>query len=186
MNFRVVLVLLVFGFATGCSEPPGQYKMSAKDAQQRLLKADFKDFMRNRLCGVLIHIKNHGVEGKSVTWRITSSGREMLYFTAALTSVSADRTKVEVVVSKEDNGREAYDGTQFYRRPAVLQPVRPAIEEKIASVLEDRPFDAARLRATSSANGTFSSTTRDTVCNVQRGSLEEGQPFSVDDPIEGN
>ncbi len=183
MNLRFVPAITLLGLATGCSDPPGQYRLSTREVYQRLSKADFKDFMRNRLCGVLIHIKSDGGDGKSVNWRITSSGQDMLNFTARLTPVSANRTKVAIEVQKEINGREAYDGTQFYRRPAVMQPVRPAIQEQIAALLEDRPFNPAHLQELPSDTGTFGKISRDTVCNVQRGRLEEGEPFSVDDPI---
>jgi hypothetical protein len=159
--------------------------MSTHQAYEKLLAADFTPFRRDRQCGILIHIINEGEEGKSVTWRVTSSGREMLRFTAQLIAVDATHTKIAVDVSKEiKNGREAYDGTQFYARPAVLQPVRPAIDEQIDAILTDREFDWRNVRKATeapSAPGTFAVMSNDSVCNVQRGGLEEGTPFSVDD-----
>lgn len=184
MIFRRFAALAAVALTAGCSEPPGQYKLPAQHVYQTLKAADFKEFMRNRQCGVLIHITSEGVAGKSVTWRITSSGQDMLTFTARLIPVDATHTQVAVEVSKElSNGREAYDGTQFYRRPAVKQPVRPAIEEQIAAVLSGRPFDYLNLTQAPASAGTFSNVSRDSVCDVQRGRLEEtGEAFSVDDP----
>ncbi len=186
MNIRFLPAIAIAPSAVACSEPPGQYKISAKDGYQKLASADFNEFLRNRLCGILIHIHREGDEGKSVTWRITSSGREMFHFTANLVPVDATRTKIEIDVSKEvKNGREAYDGTQSYARPAVMQPVRPAIDEQIDAILTSRPFKWENVRKATerpAAPGTFAVMSSDSVCNVQRGGLEEsGQPFSVDD-----
>src|SRR5262249_53441041 len=113
---------------------PEQYKIGLHDAYERLAKADFHDFKIERHCGILISITSQGEPDHAVTWEVTSSGRRMLSFAATLTPVDDDTTKVNVSVSRDANGREAYDGKQDYMRPAVNQPVRPAIEEKIASV----------------------------------------------------
>lgn len=178
--------IAAFSVAACSGEPPGQYPVSAGEAYQRLSANDFSAFMRNRQCGVLIQVERDGLPGTSVTWTIKSSDREMLHFTAKLTPVDAKRTRVAVEISKDENGREAYDGSQFYRRPAVKQPVRPAIEEQIAAILEGRAFSHQNLTRSSGGlsappQGAF----RDSVCDVQRGRLEEmGEPFSVDDPIE--
>jgi hypothetical protein len=69
-----------------------------------------------------------------------------------------------------DKGGEAYDGSQFYVRPAFNQPLRPAVEEQVAAILESRAFDVRRV-----GPGT------DKVCLVQRGGLESGRVFRVDD-----
>lgn len=185
MKFRLLPAIVLAGLAAACSEPPGQYRISAQDAYQKLIAADFLEFRRDRQCGILIHIKSEGDEGKSVTWRVTSSGREMLNFTAHLLPVDATRTKIDIEVSKEvKNGREAYDGTHTYARPAVMQPVRPAIVEQIDAILTDRPFAWQNVRkATESASpsGTFKVMTHDDMCYVQRGNLTEGRPLSIDD-----
>lgn len=186
MTLRLLPAIALAALAAACSEPPGQYPVSTQDAYQKLTSADFKEFMRNRQCGILIHIQSDGDEGKSVTWRITSSGREMFNFTANLVPVDATHTKIEVDVSKEvKNGREAYDGTQSYARPAVMQPVRPAIDEQIDAILTNRPFKWENVRKATerpAAPGTFAVMSNDSVCNVQRGGLEEtGEPFSIDD-----
>jgi hypothetical protein len=97
----------------------------------------------------------------------------MLSFTATLTPVSGKITKVEVSIPREANGREAYDGTQEYHRPALNQPVRPAIEEKIASLLTGRPYDGKRMSKDYS---------KDHSCTLQRDGLEAGLfCFTVDD-----
>ena len=106
---------------------------------------------------------------RSVTWRVYSSGREMVNFTATLTPPDAGRTRVDISVGRNAAGHEAYDGSLFYTRPAFNQPLRPAVEEQVAALLEGRSFDVTRI-----PSGT------DGVCDVQRDGLEEGSDhFSV-------
>jgi len=152
--------------------PTGQYKIGLHDAYERLAKADFHDFKIERHCGILIRITSQGEPDRAVTWEVTSSGRRMLSFTATLTPVDDETTKVGVSISRDANGREAYDGNQDYVRPAVNQPVRPAIEEKIASLLTGRPYDAKRMSEKYS---------RDASCRIQRDGLLIGICFTVDD-----
>ncbi len=189
MRFDTFAAAAAAALLAGCSsDPPGQYQMGAEQAYQKLVAADFTPFRRDRQCGILIHITSEGDDGKSVTWRVTSSGRVMFFFTANLMPVDATHTKIAVDVSKEvKNGREAYDGSQSYARPAVMQPVRPAIDEQIDAILTDRPFEWQNVRRATerpAAPGTFAVTSasgNNSICNVQRAGLEEGTPFSIDD-----
>ena len=145
--------------------------LSAAETYQRLVASKLPDLVSKRQCGILIHVTPDGVPNQNVTWRVTSSGHEMVRFTAKLTPVSESRTKVEVAISSGPGGEEAYSGKQFYRRPAFNQPLRPAVEEQIAALLESRAYDSSRV-----PRGT------DSVCNVQRARLEElGRPFHVYD-----
>ena len=174
MQRQVILAASLAALAPACSKalPPGQYALGPHEAYARLAKDDLPDFVGNRQCGILIHVRAEKLADKQITWHITSSGREMLSFTAIVTPVDAVHTRVDVVVSKEKDGKEAYDGARFYPRPAVRQPVRPAIEEQIAALLETRAFDAEKADAAGDNQ----------VCNVQRAGLEEGiAHFKVDD-----
>jgi hypothetical protein len=180
---RIVVALSLSAMLSACGEPPkGQFALSAEQAYARL-QSKLPDFVRDRQCGILIHVSTSGVQNRSVTWHVKSSGREMLNFTATLTPVDADNTKVDIAVSPGANGREAYDGTQFYKRPAVKQPVRPAIEEQVAALLEGRPYDVSRLPESQiiRKGGTFGTAPQDSVCLVQLGGLQSGRPFSIDD-----
>jgi hypothetical protein len=110
------------------------------------------------------------VPHQQVVWRIYSSGRGLLDVTAKLTPVGEGQTKVEISLPRGPQGGEAYDGAQSYHRPAFNQPLRPALEEQVAALLEGRAYDDARV-----PRGT------DTVCNVQRAGLEAGHRFRIDD-----
>lgn len=147
------------------------YAIGAHDAYLRLLHSELPELVMARQCGVLIHPRTEGVADRSVTWRVYSSGREMVNFTATLTPLGDGRTRAEISVGRNAAGHEAYDGSLFYTRPAFNQPLRPAVEEQVAALLEGRAFDVSRV-----PRGT------DSVCDVQRAGLEEGtEHFSVTD-----
>jgi len=169
-NYRIVLVLSAALAGCGGRES-GVYAIGAHDAYERLVRSALPDLVMARQCGILIHPRAEGVTDRSVTWRVYSSGREMVNFTATLTPIEAGRTRAEVSIGRNANGREAYDGSLFYTRPAFNQPLRPAVEEQVAALLEGRSFDVSRV-----PRGT------DSVCDVQRAGLEEGSArFSVTD-----
>src|ERR1044072_4436743 len=72
----------------GCGgNPPGVYDVSIKDAYQRLLASELPDLVYRRRCGILIHVRPSGLGGEQVTWRVVSSGEEVVQFTAMLTSL---------------------------------------------------------------------------------------------------
>jgi hypothetical protein len=158
---------------SGCSSRvPGLYALSADQVYERLNVAALPDFMQDRHCGIPVQIRKMSSAGRSVTWQIMSSGREMLNFSAELTPVAEQKTRVFIRVSLADDGNEAYNGHQSYARPALKQPIRPAIEEQVAALIERRKYDPERLPKSAS----------DKVCEIQRAGLESGRvKFSVDD-----
>jgi hypothetical protein len=169
---RLAAILLVAALASSCGRGPGVYDLSVHDAYARLAENKLEDFSFAQQCGILIHLEPEGLQDQSVTWHVYSSGQEMLSFTARLTPQGEKRTKVDIDVSKDSNGGEAYSGDDTYVRPALRQPLRPALAEAIDAALEGRKFDAERVPKPDQA---------DTVCNVQRNGLEAGHRFSVDD-----
>jgi hypothetical protein len=174
LAYRTVGALACLVLLAACGEeklPVGHYKIGLKEAHERLAKSDWRDFMRERQCGILVHLKASPRLDPAVTWRVSSSGQEMFNFTATLTAVSPTVTKVDISVSKDPEGGEAYDGKHFYKRPALRQPVRPAINEQVAAVMQGRPYNVANAQAPP----------KDTVCLIQRGGLETGMRFSIND-----
>lgn len=167
----IVLLLAVVGLA-GCkpARQPGVYDVGVDEAYRRLSVDELPDLVFAKQCGILIHVIPEGIPGRQVTWRVTSSGQEVVQFTALLTPVNDKQTKVEIKIPPAPDGGEMYDGSKFYVRPAFNQPLRPAVQEQVAAILEGRKFDVTRVGA-----GT------DSVCNVQRGGLESGLHFRVDD-----
>ena len=169
---RLAAIVAMAAVTSGCGRGPGVYDLSVKDAYARLAQNTLEDFSFAQQCGILIHLTPDGLPDQSVTWHVTSSGQEMLSFTARLTEVGSSRTKVDIDVSRDPDGTEAYAGKDFYPRPALSQPLRPALAEAIGAVLEGRKFDAGRIPKPEKS---------DSVCDIQRGGLEAGHRFSVND-----
>jgi hypothetical protein len=156
----------------GCGREPGVYDLPVHEVYQRLATNTLKDFRANEQCGILIQLVPRGVPDRSVTWSVMSEGEDQLDFTANLTPVGRDKTKVEIEIPQEPWGHEAYDGSHTYRRPAVMQPIRPRIAEAIAAILENRPYDLGHVKDAG----------WDDVCGIQRGKIESGDgPFSIHD-----
>lgn len=170
-----VLAVAAVGLA-GCQKEkpktPGVYDLPIAEVYQRLSTNELADMVYSKQCGILIHVYPEGVPGQFVTWRVRSSGREVVSFTARLTPVSETQTKVDIEVPPDPAGGEMYDGDKVYRRPAFQQPLRPAVQEQISAILEGRKWDVSHVGPG-----------RDTICQAQRGGLESGRHFSVDDPI---
>ena len=173
-RFRATVFLAMSLGLAACGDeplPPGVYNIPIRDAYQRLVGNQLAELVFRRQCGILIHVRPEGVPTSKVRWTVTSSGEEVVQFTALLTPVNDKQTKVEIKIPADpDNGGELYDGKKFYRRPAFNQPLRPAVDEQVAAILERRKFEIERVGPG-----------RDTVCNVQRGGLESGMRFRVDD-----
>lgn len=156
----------------GCKEErqPGVFDLGIEEVYRQLASNKLTDLVARRQCGILVHVQPVGYAGKQVNWRVTSSGQTVVEFFVALTPINDRQTKVEVRMPRASSGGEVYDGSQTYRRPAFNQPLRPAVEEQVAAILEGRAYDVKRVPVG-----------RDTVCNVQRGGLESGTVFRVDD-----
>ena len=171
-SMRLTAIAAMAALCWGCGRAPGVYDLSVHEAYARLAENQLADFSFARQCGILIHLIPAGVPDQSVTWTVYSSGQEMLNFTARLTPVGSSKTKIDIDVSKDADGTEAYAGNDFYPRPALSQPLRPALEEAIGAALEGRKFDAKRIPKPDKS---------DDVCGIQRGGLESGHRFSVND-----
>ena len=170
---RRLLAGLVTLVLAGCRNPPDVYDVPLHEAFERLAHNTLDDFRFHRQCGILVHISPEPIQDESVTWRVFSSDEEQVSFTAKLSQVGATRTKIDIEVSKDPNGTEAYSGDNFYPHPAFHQPLRPAIREAIDAIMQGRAFDVSK---------TPNDGKNESVCNVQRAGLEAtGRAFSVND-----
>jgi hypothetical protein len=151
----------------GCSgREAGIYDLPVETVFERLKAGDMNDFRRARQCGLLIHFSTEGMRNEEVRWVVRSSGAEVASFAARLTPLDGGRTKVTIDVPKASDGGEIYDGTKTYPRPALHQPLRPAIAELIDARLEQRPFDVWRIPEAVRVT--------DDICSIQRAGLEAG------------
>lgn len=169
---KLIPALLALLFLGGCGNGPGVYDLPVHEAYARLAANKLKEFRIKEQCGILIQFVPAGVPDRSVTWTVMSEGEEQFHFTANLTPVGDDRTKVQVDILKDPTDHEFYDGSRTYFRPAVMQPVRPRIEEAIAAILEGRPYDLGHVKDAG----------WDDTCGIQRGKIQSGHgAFSIND-----
>ena len=166
---RRVVSIAACAALVGCgssssSLPPDTYAVPVEIAYERLIAGDMIDFRTGSQCGILIHFNAEKELNKQVRWLVTSSGTQVAQFTVRLIPVDAQTTRFEIDVPADPEGGEIYDGTKVYARPALHQPLRPAVQALIAARMEQRPFDATGLPRSEV----------DSVCSVQRAGLESG------------
>ena len=169
---RPAISTAILSLLAACGSEPGVYDIPLPEALGRLEQADTDGFRAARQCGILIHLSASGPRDNAITWRVTSSGSEVLRFTVRLTA-EGDGTRAAIEVPEDPKGGEMYDGRKTYPRPAVNQPLRPAIQELVDAAMERRPYDVMRLPEPRNT---------DRVCGIQRAGLESGSfRFGVDD-----
>ena len=161
----------------GCNPSQKTYPVSVAEGLARLVKADVIGFRNARQCGLLIHFEKRPPDGNSVTWRVRSKQQTVASFSVSL-SQAGNGTQATIVVPKAADGGEIYDGKQHYSHPALMQPLRPAVQEMIDAAMEKRPFDWHRLPdpLNIGPNDTL------TNCGMGQESLQRGIPVELSDP----
>lgn len=161
----------------GCEPSQKTYPVSLAEGLARLDKADVIGFRNARQCGLLIHFKKFGPVDNTVAWQVQSKGRLVASFSVSL-SQAGNGTQATIVVPKAADGGEIYDGKQHYSHPALMQPLRPAVQELIDAAMEKRPFDWNRLPAPINVGPNDSMTN----CGMGQQSLQRGIPVELSDP----
>jgi hypothetical protein len=163
--------------AAGCNQSQKTYPVSVAEGLARLDKADVIGFRNARQCGLLIHFEKTLPDGNSLTWRVRSKQKFVASFTVSL-SQAGNGTQATIIVPKAADGGEIYDGTQHYSHPALMQPLRPALQELIDAAMEKRPFDWRRLPGRINIAPTDSLNN----CSMGQQMLARGIPVELSDP----
>ena len=161
----------------GCKPSPKTYPVSLAEALARLDNADVIGFRNARQCGLLIHFEKLPPVGNLVTWQVRSKKQLVASFSVSL-SQTDNGTQATIVVPKADDGGEIYDGKQHYSHPALMQPLRPAVQEMIDAAMEKRPFDWHRLPDPINVGPGETMTN----CGMGRESLQRGIAVELTDP----
>ena len=133
---------------SGCDPKPAitTYPLTQAEAFNRLQHADITGFQHAEQCaGITLDFAANPQGTTAVEWQASSGFSRIVGFTVRLQPVDAANLKTLIEVSPDPQGGEAYDGTKHYDHPALAQPLRPALEELVASAMEQRPYDASRL-----------------------------------------
>ncbi len=163
--------------AAGCKPSQKTYPVSLAEGFARLDKADVIGFRNARQCGLLIHFERTVRDGNTVTWRVRSKQQIVAIFSVSL-SEAANGTQASIMVPKAADGGEIYDGKQHYSHPALMQPLRPAVQEMIDAAMEKRPFDWHRLPSPINVGPSATLTN----CGMGQQSLARGIPVELSDP----
>jgi hypothetical protein len=161
----------------GCNPSQKTYPVSVAEGLARLDKADVIGFRNARQCGLLIHFEKMLPDGNSVTWRVRSKHKIVASFSVSL-SQAGNGTQATIVVPKAADGGEIYDGKQHYSHPALMQPLRPAVQEMVDAAMDKRPFDWHRLPGRINVGPSATMTN----CGMGQQSLARGIPVELSDP----
>jgi hypothetical protein len=178
-QFRNVLTMLAaLGALQGCTkkEPPrpvGVYAVPFDVARERVKEADLHGFTLARRCGLSVTLLRFDSGEGRIGWHVVNEVTTVFDIVVSFEALNPQTTKTAITISPDPKGGEAYDGKQFYPRPVLMQPVRPAVQELLDAAFEQRAFDVWH-------NGGLPRT--DQVCSVQRGGAEAGvAKFHLDD-----
>ena len=178
MRIGIASALVVVALAVaGCKPSQKTYPVSLAEGLARLGNADVIGFRNARQCGLLIHFEKLLPVGNSITWQVRSKKQIVASFSVSL-SQTEKGTQATIVVPKAADGGEIYDGKQHYSHPALMQPLRPAVQELIDAAMEKRPYDWHRLPDPINV-GPHDSMTN---CGMGQESLQRGIPVELSDP----
>ncbi|WJY19474.1 hypothetical protein QQS45_04405 [Alteriqipengyuania flavescens] len=166
---RKSLATLALLALAGCGSelPPNTYDLPAEEVFQRLVAGDLEEFKRARKCSIPIMFQQQAVLGKSVSWQVLGDGGQLARFGVELVPTENGASEVKIDIPSHPQGGEIHDGDKFVPYPALRQPLRPAVEELVASKVQQRPYNAQAVPRSPD----------DSVCDVQRGSAESGVDF---------
>ena len=161
----------------GCKPSPGTYSVTLAEALARLDNADVIGFRNARQCGLLIHFQKLRPVENLVTWEVRSKKQLVASFSVLL-SQTGNGTQATIIVPRAADGGEIYDGKQHYSHPALMQPLRPAVQEMIDAAMDERPFDWRRLPDPLNVGPSDTMTN----CGMGQQSLQRGIPVELSDP----
>jgi hypothetical protein len=126
------------GVLAGCAQEPGRvYQKSPADAHKILgatgippgvFGTNQPDFSTDRS------------DPKKVTWTIKRGGVELFRYMASLTPESGGATRVNVTMTAPTQGPMGDINKKLNENPAIKKMYQAAMEERVASALEGRPF----------------------------------------------
>jgi hypothetical protein len=174
--------------ARPATELEPSYPVSLHEAWIRLSRGGIGDYLENSSCGLPIESQVDGETDRSVTWRISSEGQDLIRFTATLTAVDEQTTRVSLAIDDSQTYTPVYDSRDMSAPPnpwnpypVLAPPLRPGFSEAISAMLEQRLYDMRRVHAGKTWGAPGEGAIAGKCVNL-RARVARGEHFSIHDP----
>ena len=135
------LALLLCSALAGCAEPGIVYPRPLTEVREELARVGLPPMV----FGTMTPPFKLESGPEQVLWIIVRDGADVMHLTATLAAVDAGSTRVAFAVSGPTEGRFAQVNARLAANPAVRNLYLAALEERVDSALENRPFDLSGI-----------------------------------------
>lgn len=150
-TLSMLLVMATSAFVSGCLWDTGRvYEKPIGDIHVLLKDADLPPFVFG---SDNPEFDLDASETSKVVWIVKNQDREMLRMVADLAPVDATSTRVRVTAVGATEGPFGNVADRLAKNPTLTQMYVVAMEEKVAAVLEARPFDMSKVYGAIGAAG---------------------------------
>jgi hypothetical protein len=130
-----ILVAVFFG------ERGAVYPVAPDRARQILAKTDLPPVFGSNAPSVQIQTN----KPSEVTWIVSNNGSELMRYTATLSAAGEGKTRVELELKGAKGGSAGDVEKRFAENPSIKNLYVVAMQERIASAIEGRALDMARI-----------------------------------------
>lgn len=137
------LMLIAAALLPGCAQEPGRvYQRPIAEARTILAKTGLPPVVfGSQDPDFSIDLS----DPDKVTWILTQGRVELLRYDAVLTPTGERATRVSLTMNAPTSGARGDIAARLDANPSIRDLYRAAMEERVASALEDRPFNMATL-----------------------------------------
>ena len=142
MRRTMLFALLPAILVAACSEDRGAvYSVPLDRARQVLLKTDLPPVFGSNAPGV----RTQANKPTEVAWIVTNSGSEIMRYIATLSDAGEGKTRVALELKGAKGGSAGDVEKRFADNPSIKNLYLVAMKEQIASTIEKRPLDMAKI-----------------------------------------
>jgi hypothetical protein len=142
MRRTILFALLPAILVAGCSQDRGAvYPVSLDRARQILMKTELPPVFGSNAPSVQIRAS----KPSEVTWIVSNNGSELMRYIATLSEAGEGRTRVALELKGAKSGPAGDVEKRFAENSSVRNLYLVAMKEQIASAIEGRPLDMAKI-----------------------------------------
>jgi len=142
MRLTTLLALLPAMLLAACNQDYGPvYSVKMDRAQQILSKTELPPVFGSNAPGVVIQAYKPG----EVTWIVTQNSMEIMRYVATLKEAGEGKTRIGLVLKGAKSGPAGDVEKRFADNLSVKNLYLVAMEERIASAIQARPMDMAKI-----------------------------------------